>query len=161
MRSLTTFSFIDEQGIERGKNIQEKAKYIIELITNNSYYQSERKEAMDIKQKVISTNISSIGNKNSSDSNAFVGGLGGIGGIGGGIGSNSTLKSYSTGINISANSFEQNTTQGVFSLKKDNDAIPQSGVNAGSTRMNNGGSLGGIGGGFDPKQPFKSANIQK
>jgi len=116
---------------------------------------------MDIKQKVVSTNISSIGNNVRSDSTAFSSTSGGFGGIGG-IGSGNTLK-YSTGINISANSFEQNTTQGVFSLKKDNDTTAASnsfGVNSGNSK-NTGGSLGGVGNTFDSKQPFKSANVQR
>jgi len=110
---------------------------------------------MDIKQKVISTNVSSIGNN--PNCNSF---SSGHSGVSSGIGGGSSLK-YSKGINISANSFEQNTTQGVFSIKKDHHEVSNTSTSGNVSSLKNGGNLGGVSNSFDSKQPFKSANIQK
>jgi len=116
------------------------------LITNTSYFELEKKEAEEIKQKVISTNVSSISNNSASSGTGVTVNSGGISGGG-----------YSTGINYntSGNSFGQNT-QGVFSIKKD-DANPFNNVN----KTNPNSVVSGVGNSYDNKQPFKSANMQK
>jgi len=67
IRSLTTFSFIDETNAERGKGVQDKSKYIIELLNNKEYFDSEKKEGIELRNRIYQSDNTYVRNQQSFD----------------------------------------------------------------------------------------------
>lgn len=89
IRSLTGFSFVDDVGMERGKGIQDRAKQLLELLSNVDFQESEKKEGLELRSKVQSATISnsSVSNTGNNTGNK----MGGIGTLGGNNSTNTPI----------------------------------------------------------------------
>eukprot|EP00002_Diphylleia_rotans_P006220 TRINITY_DN1558_c0_g1_i2.p1 TRINITY_DN1558_c0_g1~~TRINITY_DN1558_c0_g1_i2.p1 ORF type:complete len:479 (-),score=115.92 TRINITY_DN1558_c0_g1_i2:250-1686(-) len=53
INSLSNYNFVDEEGIDRGLNVREKSKKLMELVRDQKHYDEERKKASSSKGKFV------------------------------------------------------------------------------------------------------------